>query len=305
MPRGRVLGGSSSINAMIYMPCAAADYDHWRDAFGATGWGYHDVLPYFRRAEDNARLGGPIHGRGGPLRVEDALDPHPLQRAWLEAAIAWGLPRSDDFNSGVQHGVGHYQLTCRDGRRWSSVDAYLRPAMTRPNLAVRTETLTTRILIEKGRARGVTHRHRQRLLTALAEREVLVCAGVIGSPQLVMLSGIGPATHLRTHDIDVLVDLPGVGENLQDHPTIAVSWATTGTTDLGEQDATHRYAHDRRGPLASNFADPGTGVDPGRCYVHAVRAGEVSTEIRRSPGRPAAVVTQLVSQATTYTTSEM
>ena len=261
MPRGRVLGGSSSINAMIYMRCAAADYDHWRDAFGATGWGYHDVLPYFRRAEDNARLGGPIHGRGGPLRVEDAIEPHLLQRAWLDSATAWGLPRNDDFNSGDQHGVGHYQLTCRDGRRWSTADAYLRPAMTRPNLTVRTETLTTRILVENGRVRGVAYQDCQLVGTALAEREVLVCAGVIGSPQLLMLSGIGPASHLRRHDIDVLVDLPGVGENLQDHPAVALSWATTGTTDLGvlaaTEEATRHYAHDRRGPLASNFADTG------------------------------------------------
>jgi choline dehydrogenase len=271
MPRGRVLGGCSSINTMIYMRCAPADYDLWRDAYGATGWGYQDVLPYFQRAEDNARFTGPTHGHGGPLRVEDPLEPHPLQQSWLDAATKWGLPPNDDFNTGDQHGVGHYQVTCRDGQRWSTVDAYLRPALARPNLTVHTGTLATRILIEKGRAKGVVCQDGHSSHTVMADREVLVCCGAIGSPHLLLRSGIGPAKHLLQHGIDVAIDLPDVGENLQDHPTTTLAWATTGTTDLGElaatEEAAQRYAHERRGPLASNFADTGgflsTGVTDG------------------------------------------
>jgi choline dehydrogenase len=261
MPRGRVLGGCSSINAMIYMRCAPVDYDHWRDAYGAIGWGYEDVLPYFRRAEDNARFTGPIHGQGGPLRVEDPLEPHPLQCSWLDSAATWGLLRNEDFNAGDQHGVGHYQLTCRDGQRWSAVDAYLRPALTRPNLTVRTDTMTTRIVIENNRARGVLCQDDHGSHTVMADREVLICAGAIGSPQLLLLSGIGPAGQLLQHGIDVAVDLPAVGENLQDHPTIALAWATAGTTDAAElaatEEAAQRYRRERRGPLASNLADTG------------------------------------------------
>lgn len=283
IPRGRVLGGSSSINAMIYMRCASTDYDHWRDTFGGAGWGYQDVLPYFQRAEDNARLGGPIHGQGGPLRVEDAIEPHQLQLAWLESATAWGLPLNSDFNSGTQHGVGHYQLTCRDGQRWSVADAYLRPAMTRPNLSVRTEASATRILVEGGRARGVIYRVGEDVHTALAEREVLLCAGTIGSPQLLMLSGIGPAQHLRDHGIDVVVDLPGVGENLQDHPTVSLNWITTDATDMSQlantEEAALRYGRDRRGPLASNFADTGgflsteDGNGPANIQLYSMASG--------------------------------
>jgi choline dehydrogenase len=261
MPRGRMLGGSSSINAMIYMRGNPADYDHWRDGFGAQGWGYADLLPYFVRAEDNARLAGPVHGQGGPLRVEDPLEIHELQHAWLDAAVKWGLPVNDDFNSGTQIGVGPYQLTCRDGRRWSTADAYLRPALDRDNLVVRTGAVTSRIVLERGRARGVVYRNETGEHTVAAEAEVLVCTGAIGSPQLLMLSGIGPADQLRGLGLDVAVDLPGVGENLHDHPTAGVAWATKGTTDLGQLAATaeaaEQWQREHRGPLASNFADAG------------------------------------------------
>jgi choline dehydrogenase len=157
MPRGRMLGGSSSINAMIYARGNPADYDYWRDGFGAQEWGYADVLPYFVRAEDNARLGAPWHGKGGPLRVEDPLEIHELQQAWLDAAVKWGLPANEDFNSGRQIGAGPYQLTCRHGRRWSTADAYLRPALNRDNLVLRTGAVTSRIVLERGRARGVVY----------------------------------------------------------------------------------------------------------------------------------------------------
>jgi choline dehydrogenase len=153
-PSGRVLGGSSSINGMIYIRGNRVDYDTWRDGYGCTGWGYVDLLPYFRRAEDQQRGDSRYHGTGGPLRVEDQRYEHPLSRAWLEAAVASGLPRNEDFNGAHQDGVGHYQMTQRAGRRWSAADAYLRPAMRRPNVTVETGAYVTRVLLEGDRVRG-------------------------------------------------------------------------------------------------------------------------------------------------------
>jgi choline dehydrogenase len=259
-PRGRMLGGCSSLNAMIYIRGAAADYDGWRDEHGAAGWGYADLLPYFRRAEDNARLGGPYHGTGGPLRVEDLPRVHELTDAYLGSAAAAGLPANDDFNGPSQDGAGRYQVTQRGGRRWSAADAYLRPALRRPNLTVVTDALVTRVTVERGRATGVLLRHRGADVTVRAEREVVLAAGAVQSPQLLLLSGVGPAAALREHGIEVAADLPGVGEGLQDHPYVPVSWFTRGTTDLHQAETTGnllRWFAGHRGPLTSNVSESG------------------------------------------------
>lgn len=261
-PRGRMLGGSSSLNAMIYMRGSRLDYDGWRDEHGATGWGYADLLPYFRRAEDNPRLGADpaFHGRGGPLRVEDLRQRHELTDAFLAAAAAAGLPPNDDFNGSVQDGSGAYQVTQRGGRRWSAADAYLRPALRRRNLTVVTDALVGRVLVEHGRATGVQYEHRGQRHVARAGREVVLAGGAVHSPQLLMLSGIGPAGQLREHGIEVLLDSPEVGEGLQDHPYLPVSWFTRGTTDLHAAETTAnmlRWLAARRGPLTSNVCESG------------------------------------------------
>lgn len=259
-PRGRMLGGSSSINAMIYIRGNRADYDAWRDEYGCAGWGYADLLPYFRRAEDQARGPSPYHGVGGPLRVEDLRHVHELSQAFVASAVRWGMSPNDDFNGIGQEGVGQYQVTQRRGRRWSAADAYLRPAMTRPNLTVHTDALSTQVVIEKGRATGVRYRRRGADHLARAGGEVLLAAGAVNSPQLLMLSGVGPAAHLRELGIEVHADLPGVGTNLQDHPAVGVLWFSQGTDDLyaGESPAgMAQWFLARRGKLTSNVAEVG------------------------------------------------
>ena len=255
VPRGRMLGGSSSLNAMAYIRGNRADYDGWRDRHGARGWGFDDVLPYFVRAEGNNRLSGPLHGTGGPLRVEDKVFDHEVCLAWVASAASSGLGRNDDFNGESQMGAGPFQLTCHEGRRWSAADAYLRPALGRPNLEVRTGVQVTRVVVENGRAVGVVHRDGDGEVVVRAEAEVLLCAGSINSPQLLLLSGIGPADHVREFGIDVVVDVPGVGSNLQDHPTVPVIWVIT-VPDLAALAATPQaqtlWAERRRGPLATS-----------------------------------------------------
>jgi choline dehydrogenase len=259
-PRGKVLGGCSSINAMIYIRGNRADYDGWRDSHGAKGWGFDDVLPYFKRAEGNTRLSGPLHGTDGPLRVEDRVYTHELSHAWVDSAVAWGLKRTDDFNGETQDGAGQYQVTCKKGRRWSTADAYLRPALARPNLTVRTHAQTTRVLLEGTRAVGLSYLDAGAERIVRAESEVLLCGGTINSPQLLMLSGIGPAEHLREHGIDVAVGLAGVGENLHDHPAAGITWSTKGTTDIvgsATPAGLLRWQLTKRGPLASNIGEAG------------------------------------------------
>jgi choline dehydrogenase len=257
-PRGRMLGGSSSMNAMIYMRGHRLDYDRWRDEYGCTGWGYADLLPYFRRAEDQARGPSPYHGVGGPLRVEDLRYVHELTRAFIDAAAASGIPPNDDFNGPEQDGVGLNQVTQRGGRRWSTADAYIRPALRRPNLEVVTDALVTRVTVESGRATGVAYRHRGSEIVVRADREVVLCGGAVNSPQLLMLSGIGPAARLRELGIDVVVDSPGVGGNLHDHPYVPVVWFTRGTADFRDAETLvqmARWMTAKRGPLTSNAAE--------------------------------------------------
>jgi choline dehydrogenase len=214
-PRGKVLGGSSSINAMCYIRGVPRDYDEW-SAQGADGWDWNSVLPYFRRSEGNSRGADEWHGGDGPLSVSDLRHVNPLSRAFVEAGVQAGLARNADFNGPEQAGVGLYQVTQRDGARCSAAVAYLDPAKPRSNLTVHTGALASRVTFEAGRASGVVYSMRGQALHEPAS-EVIVCGGAINSPQLLMLSGIGRADDLRRHGIDVVADVPGVGANLQDH----------------------------------------------------------------------------------------
>jgi len=214
-PRGKVLGGSSSINGMVYIRGQAEDFDHWRQ-LGNTGWSFEDVLPYFRRSEHQVRGADAFHGMGGPLCVSD-VEPHPICEAFIAVTTQLGFVRNDDFNGASQDGVGYHQTTTRNGRRCSTAVGYLRPAMQRPNLRVITEALTEKILFEGCRATGVTFHREGRICTATAAREVILCGGAVNSPQLLMLSGIGPQEHLAGFGLSVVHHLPGVGQSLQDH----------------------------------------------------------------------------------------
>ena len=259
-PRMKGLGGCSSMNAMIYIRGNHADYDEWRDAHGATGWGYDDVLPYFKKAEGNTRLGDPFHGTDGPLHVEDRSYNHELSTTFIESGVAAGLKRSDDFNGAEQEGVGLYQVTCRKGRRWSVADAYIRPALGRPNLTLRTEAFATKILLDGNRATGVAYQHHGEDMVARADAEVILSGGAINSPQILMLSGIGPGAHLREMGIDVLVESAGVGQNLQDHPVSGILNYTRDTTDIAEMLGVGnllKWKATGKGPLSSNVAETG------------------------------------------------
>jgi choline dehydrogenase len=215
-PQGKTLGGSSSINAMIYIRCQKEDYDNWA-ALGNPGWSYEDVLPYFRRAEDNDRLADRYHGDGGPLWVSDQINPHPISRAFVKAVQQYGLPYNSDFNGDTMYGAGLYQVTCRNGRRRSAAVSYLRPIHNRRNLTVQTHARVTRLIIEKGRAVGVELREGSSKREVRAYREIIVSAGAINSPRLLMLSGIGAADELTKLGIEPTHNLPGVGKNLHDH----------------------------------------------------------------------------------------
>jgi choline dehydrogenase len=267
-PRGRTLGGSSSINAMIYIRGCRHDYDSWRDDYGCEGWGYGDLLPYFIRAEHNSRGASPYHGVSGPLHVQDLRYRSSVTRAFVESARQAGMAANDDFNGPDQDGAGFYQVTQRDGRRCSAADAYLRPALERPNLTVLTDALVTGLAISGGRAVGVHYLRRGLAETAHADGEVILAAGAVGSPQLLMLSGIGPADHLRELGIAVVMDSPGVGANLSDHLAVTATWLTPRVRGLWEQAGTRQLARwqlRHGGPLTSNVAEAGgfTRSEPG------------------------------------------
>jgi choline dehydrogenase len=255
-PRGKVLGGSSSINAMCYIRGTAADYDEW----SVPGWRWQDVLPYFRRSEHNSRGADPLHGTGGPLSVSDLRHHNPLSDAFVQAGHEAGYPLNADFNGPQQEGFGFYQVTQRDGARCSSATAFLEPARGRPNLHIVTGAHAQRLLVARGRVGGVEYRSGGRLQRAEAAGEVLLCGGAVNSPQLLMISGIGPADHLREQGIAVAQDLPGVGANLQDHLDIctidrcnqAVTYDRTNDLRI----AWDYYLH-RRGPGTSNIAETG------------------------------------------------
>jgi len=225
-PRGKVLGGSTSINGLIYMRGQREDYDHWRD-LGNVGWGYEDLLPYFRKSEDQGRGADDFHGIGGPIAVSDPPDPHPLCEAYLAAAEECGYRRNPDFNGAVQEGFGYNQWTIRNGRRSSAATAYLRPARRRANLTVITRAHATRILFSQSRAVGVEYLRAGNIDSAMARKEVVVAGGSFNSPQLLQLSGIGPAALLRGLGIPVVAELSGVGMNLQDHYTGRMNYECT------------------------------------------------------------------------------
>ena len=259
-PRGKALGGSSSMNAMIYIRGSRHDYDEWGALTGDPSWSYDAVLPHFRRSEDNARGESAYHGAGGPLRVEEQRSPHPWTRAFLSDVAAAGHRPNPDFNGPEQDGSGLYQVTQKRGRRWSTAVGFLRPAMERPGLTVRTHALTTRVLIEDGRAVGVEYRHDGATHTAHVQAEVLLCGGAINSPQLLLLSGIGPSPHLRDLGITVQHDLPGVGEGLQDHPAMPLICQATGSS-LKDAEAPKQVADyylRKRGMLTSNVGEGGS-----------------------------------------------
>ena len=258
-PRGRVLGGCSSINAMLYIRGHQHDYEGWRE-LGNVGWGWDDVLPYFRRSEGQSRGPSELHGAEGPLTVSDPLCPNPLSQAFVEAGEELGWQLNDDFNGPQQDGFGLYQVTQRDGRRCSTAAAFLTPIRRRPNLHVMTGVLAERLILQGERAVGVVVRRRRRRLELRAEREVALCAGTVGSPQLLMLSGIGPADHLRQHGTDVALDLPGVGGNLQDHPVVSLVYRTHRDVTLDNAETLGnflRYKLKRRGPFTSSVCEAG------------------------------------------------
>ena len=258
-PRGKVLGGSSSINAMIYIRGNPADYDRWRD-LGNTGWGFADVLPYFKKSENQERGASEFHGVGGPVNVADPRYVNPLTRAFLAAANEIGIASNSDFNGDAQDGAALYQVTQRNGRRWSAADGFLRPARERSNLAVVTGAHATRVLVEGKRAVGVTFLRNGAKEEAHADAEVILAGGTVNSPQLLMLSGIGPADALKSAGISAIHDLPGVGKNLQDHPMVSVGYLCTQRISLDGAETLGnllRWLLWRNGPLASNVAEAG------------------------------------------------
>jgi choline dehydrogenase len=259
-PRGKVLGGSSSINAMCYIRGNPADYDEWA-RLGAEGWHWDNVLPYFKRAEGNQRGGDALHGGDGPLKVSDHRYVNELSRVFIDAAEQAGYARNADFNGAAQEGFGLYQVTQVDGARCSTAVAYLNPAKSRTNLTLHTHALTQRIDFDATRATGVTYLYHGRPVASKATREVLLCGGAINSPQVLMLSGIGAAAHLRERGIAVRVDLPGVGANLQDHLDVStLQHATKRITYDRLSDAKVAFDYFLRGhvgPGTSNIAEAG------------------------------------------------
>ena len=285
-PRGKALGGSSAINAMVYVRGHRADYDGWA-ALGNEGWAYDDVLPYFRLSERNERFDDAWHGRDGPLPVSDLRTGNPFHARLLEAARQAGLPLSDDFNGAQQEGIGIYQVTQKDGERWSAARAFLLPHLgRRGNLTVETNAQVLRILFEGTRAIGVELWQHGERRTLRARREVVLAAGALQTPQLLMLSGVGPAGELRRFGIPVLADLPGVGRNLQDHPDFIFGYRTRGVDTIGVSARSGlrmlrelmRFRRERRGMLTSNFAEGGgflktrAGLDAPDIQLHFVVA---------------------------------
>jgi len=279
-PRGKTLGGSSSINGLIYIRGQHQDYDHWAE-LGNTGWGHDDVLPYFIKSEGNQRGGIPWHGGNGPLKVSDIGARHELIEAFIEGAQQIGVPRTEDFNGARQEGAGYYQLTTHRGWRCSTADAYLKPARNRGNLRVETEAFAAGVIFEGQRAVGVRYRQGEVMRTARCRAEVLLCAGSIQSPQLLQLSGIGPRALLDRFGIPVVAESQGVGENLQDHLQIRLIFECTrpittndqlnswfGQTKIGLQ-----WLLFRSGPLA-------IGINPGGCFMRALKGADGTPQAR-------------------------
>ncbi len=268
-PRGKTLGGSSSINGLIYVRGQREDYDHWK-SIGNKGWSYDDCLPYFIRSESNQRGASEYHGADGPLAVSDITTKNTLIESFIDGAGELGVPRTDDFNGAQQEGAGYYQLTTRNGWRWSTAKGYLKPARSRSNLVVETEAQASSLIMEGTKVTGVRYRQNGIDKEAFASGEVLMCAGAIQSPQLLQLSGIGPAQLLKEHGISVVKDLPGVGENLQDHLQIRLTFeANIPTTNddlnslIGQAKLGLQWLFTRSGPLA-------VGINQGGCFMRSL-----------------------------------
>ncbi len=263
-PRGRGLGGSSAINAMVYIRGCAWDYDNWA-RLGATGWAYDDVLPWFRRAENNERGADDWHGSGGPLNVMDQHYTHPGSTDFVEAAASLQIPRTADFNGARFEGVGLYQVTQKGGERWSAARAYVEPARDAKRLTVLTDCLVERVGVENGRATTVQCRSKRGAQTIRARRAIILAAGAFGTPQLLMLSGIGPADHLKANGIDVVLDRPAVGADLHDHIDYVSGYETPGRYFLGQTligTASSalgilRWLATKKGPLTTPYAEAG------------------------------------------------
>jgi len=258
LPRGRMLGGSSSMNTMLYVRGNRTDYDGWASEHGATGWSYDEVLPYFKRSEDNAEIRDSYHGVGGELHVTRKRWLSPHWEPFVESAVATGIERNDDCNGARQDGATLLQTTTKGGRRFSAADAFLKPARKRENLEVVTGAHARRVLLDGDRAVGVEYDYGGTTHTARAEREVIVSAGAYASPQLLMLSGIGPAEHLREHGIEPLVDSPNVGSHLMEHPMCFINWHAKSAATLDDA-ASPRYLMPwllfGRGKLSSTIAE--------------------------------------------------
>jgi choline dehydrogenase-like flavoprotein len=262
-PQARVLGGGSSINAEVYTRGCPEDYDGWANEMGCKGWSAKDLQPYFIKSEGNTKLGGPNHGIDGPLGVSDNV-PNRVSAAYVQGCMEMGMPFNPDFNSGKQEGTGFYQTTTRDGKRCSAAVGYLRPALKRPNLELRTGIFVARIVIENGKATGVEIIEGGTKKVLTASSEVILTAGAIGSPRLMMLSGIGPSQHLRDVGISVQHDLKGVGQNLHDHFSTDVTWVLNGPHSYDKYKKLHwkiaaglQYYMFKSGPVASNIVEAG------------------------------------------------
>lgn len=256
-PRGKTLGGSSSLNAQIYLRGVPADFDEWAAA-GNVGWSYKEVLPYFIKAENNERGAGPFHGGSGPLCVSDVRAPNPLSKAFLESGLAIGLPPNDDFNGEQLDGIGYGQFTQRNGRRWSTATGYLKPVRNRKNLDIWTDTHVCKVKLNGANAEGLICQRGTETIEVGARREIILCGGAVNSPALLMHSGIGPPDQLRAQDIEVAHSLAGVGQNLQDHPIAPLLFLTSKPVSLLKAKSLGNlasYLIRRRGMLA------GSGVD--------------------------------------------
>ena len=297
-PRGKVLGGCSAINGLLYIRGQAQDYDHWRDLSNG-GWGWDDLLPYFIKSEDQARGSSPLHGTGGPLHISDPSQRHPLSDAFIQAAEQWGLKANDDFNGPTQDGAGYFQITVKNGRRQSTAVAYLKRARHRPNLRILTHALAERLILEGNRAVGLRYSRHGQIAEIRATREVIVAAGAVNSPQLLQLSGIGPAELLRSHGIKVIRDLPGVGANLQDHYIVDLKYRVAGAVTVNEQTRGPRlvwevlkYLATRKGLLSmsaahvSLFLSSQAGLDRPDLQFHYLPAtlDSRTNEVERLPG---------------------
>jgi choline dehydrogenase len=298
-PRGKVIGGSGSINGLIYIRGQAEDFNHWRQ-LGNAGWSFDDVLPYFRKAEDNERGADEFHGSGGLLAVSDLRDRHPLAVAYVEAAVQSGYPRNDDFNGAVQEGVGYYQTTMRGGVRASTAAGYLKQARRRANLKVVSQALATRVLFDGTRAVGVEYLAGNDGRRAQANVEVIVAAGAFNSPQLLQLSGVGPASLLKSHGIDVIADAPGVGDDLNDHISGRIILRCKDTITLNDAVRTWagklrhgaHYLITRRGYLAIPAVSsavflralPTSATPDSQCSISLFSAATIGGELHPFPG---------------------